>query len=87
MFVFIYQYQYNPGSAEAKFYPGQSLSRIGVDDHPCHCTGGIDLHRSPRLERYYRSGIKEAEVIELIAQQFAWTARYPGVKDNRTWKS
>jgi cytochrome c oxidase subunit II len=25
---------------------------------------------------------KEAEVIELVGQQFAWTARYPGVKDN-----
>lgn len=24
---------------------------------------------------------KDAEVVELIAQQFAWTARYPGVKD------
>lgn len=25
---------------------------------------------------------KDAEVIEVIGQQFAWTARYPGVKDN-----
>ncbi len=25
---------------------------------------------------------KDAEVIELVGQQFAWTARYPGVKDN-----
>jgi len=25
---------------------------------------------------------KEAEVIEVIGQQFAWTIRYPGVKDN-----
>jgi cytochrome c oxidase subunit 2 len=25
---------------------------------------------------------KEAEVIELVGQQFAWTARYPGTKDN-----
>jgi cytochrome c oxidase subunit II len=26
---------------------------------------------------------ENAEVIELVAQQFAWTARYPGVKDNK----
>lgn len=26
---------------------------------------------------------KEAEVIELVGQQFFWTARYPGVKDNQ----
>lgn len=28
----------------------------------------------------------DAEVIELIGQQFAWTARYPGVKDNTLGK-
>jgi cytochrome c oxidase subunit 2 len=29
---------------------------------------------------------KDAEVIELVGQQFAWTARYPGVKDNQLGK-
>ena len=34
------------------------------------------------MERITAPASKEAEVIEIIAQQFAWTARYPGVKDN-----
>ncbi len=30
---------------------------------------------------------KDAVVIELIGQQFLWTARYPGVKDSQLGKS
>lgn len=81
MFVFIYQYRYKEGR-KAKFYPDNHYLELAWTIIPAIVLAVLIFTGLSAWNDITSPASKEAEVIELIGQQFAWTARYPGVKDN-----
>lgn len=85
MFVFIYQYRYKEGR-RAKFYPDNHYLELTWTIVPAIVLTVLIFTGLSTWNDITSPASKEAEVIELVAQQFAWTARYPGVKDNELGK-
>src|SRR5688572_16978825 len=85
MFVFIYQYRYNP-NRRAKFYPDNHYLELAWTIIPAIVLAVLIFTGLKAWTDITGQASKDAEVIELVAQQFAWTARYPGVKDNALGK-
>jgi cytochrome c oxidase subunit 2 len=85
MFVFIYQYRYNP-NRRAKFYPDNHYLELAWTIIPAIVLAVLIFTGLKAWTDITAQASKDAEVIELVAQQFAWTARYPGVKDNQLGK-
>lgn len=82
MFWFTYKYAYNP-NRKATFFPDSHKLEIIWTVIPAIVLALL-IFRGLRLWNDITSpASEEAEVVELIGQQFAWTARYPGVKDNQ----
>lgn len=81
MFVFIYQYRYKEGR-KAKFYPDNHYLELAWTIIPAIVLAVLIFTGLNAWNDITSPAAKDAEVIELVAQQFAWTARYPGVKDN-----
>jgi cytochrome c oxidase subunit II len=81
MFVFVYQYQYKEGQ-RAKFYPDNHRLELAWTIIPAIVLTVLIFTGLTTWNQITSPASKEAEVIELIGQQFAWTARYPG-KDNQ----
>ncbi|MBL7856073.1 MAG: cytochrome c oxidase subunit II [Cyclobacteriaceae bacterium] len=82
MFVFIYQYRYKEGR-KAKFYPDNHYLELAWTIIPAIVLAVLIFTGLRAWNDITSPASKEAEVIELVAQQFAWTARYPGVKDSQ----
>lgn len=82
MFVFIYQYRYKEGR-KAKFYPDNHYLELAWTIIPAIVLAVLIFTGLRAWNDITAPASEEAEVIELVAQQFAWTARYPGVKDNK----
>jgi cytochrome c oxidase subunit 2 len=80
MFVFIYKYQYREGQ-KAKFYPDNHYLELAWTIIPAIVLAVLIFTGLRAWNDITSPASKDAEVIELVAQQFAWTARYPGVKD------
>jgi cytochrome c oxidase subunit II len=85
MFVFIYQYRYNP-ARRAKFFPDNHYLELTWTIIPAIVLALLIFTGLRTWNDITAPASKDAEVIELIAQQFAWTARYPGVKDKSLGK-
>lgn len=85
MFVFIYQYRYNP-ARRAKFFPDNHYLELTWTIIPAIVLALLIFTGLRTWNEITAPASKDAEVIELIAQQFAWTARYPGVKDQSLGK-
>ena len=85
MFVFIYQYRYQEGR-RARFYPDNHYLELAWTIIPAIVLAVLIFTGLRAWNDITSPASKDAEVIELIGQQFTWTARYPGVKDN-FWKS
>jgi cytochrome c oxidase subunit 2 len=85
MFVFIYQYRYNP-ARRAKFFPDNHYLELTWTIIPAIVLALLIFTGLRTWNDITGPASKDAEVIELIAQQFAWTARYPGVKDKSLGK-
>jgi cytochrome c oxidase subunit II len=82
MFIFIYQYRYQEGR-KAKFYPDNHYLELAWTIIPAIVLAVL-IFTGLRAWNDITSPAKEdAEVIELVAQQFQWNVRYPGVKDNK----
>lgn len=82
MFWFTYKYSYDP-NRKAAFYPDSHKLEIIWTIIPAIVLALL-IFRGLRVWNDITAPASEqAEVIELIGQQFAWTARYPGVKDNQ----
>jgi len=81
MFVFIYQYRYKEGR-KAKFYPDNHYLELAWTIIPAIVLAVLIFTGLSAWNDITSPASKDAEVIELVGQQFAWTARYPGVKDN-----
>jgi cytochrome c oxidase subunit 2 len=82
MFVFIYQYRYNP-DRKAKFYPDNHYLELAWTIIPAIVLAVLIFTGLRAWNDITGPASADAEVIELVGQQFAWTARYPGVKDNK----
>lgn len=82
MFWFTYKYSYDP-NRKATFFPDSHKLEIIWTVIPAIVLALL-IFRGLRLWNDITApASEEAEVVELIGQQFAWTARYPGVKDNQ----
>jgi cytochrome c oxidase subunit 2 len=81
MFVFIYQYRYKEGR-KAKYYPDNHYLELAWTIIPAIVLAVLIFTGLRAWNDITAPASKDAEVIEIVGQQFAWTARYPGVKDN-----
>lgn len=82
MFWFTYKYRYDK-NRRASFFPDSHTLEIVWTVIPAIVLALL-IFRGLRVWNDITSPASEqAEVIELIGQQFAWTARYPGVKDHQ----
>lgn len=82
MFVFTYQYQYKEGR-RAKFYPDNHYLELAWTVIPAIVLAILIFTGLSSWQDITSPASKDAEVVELIGQQFAWTVRYPGVKDGQ----
>lgn len=85
MFVFIFQYRYKEGR-KAKFFSDNHYLELTWTIIPAIVLAVLIFTGLKAWNDITAPASKDAEVIEVIAQQFAWTARYPGVKDNELGK-
>jgi cytochrome c oxidase subunit II len=82
MFWFTYKYQHREGQKAAYFTDSHTLEIVWTIVPAIVLA--LLIFRGLRVWNDITGPAKpDAEVIELIGQQFAWTARYPGVKDNQ----
>lgn len=77
MFVFIYQYQYKEGR-KAKFFPDNHYLELAWTIIPAIVLAVLIFTGLRAWNDITAPAAEDAEVVELVAQQFAWTARYPG---------
>jgi len=80
MFWFIFKYQYSK-DRKAKYYPDNHYLELAWTIIPAVVLALLIFTGLRTWNEITAPASKEAEVIELVGQQFAWTARYPGVKD------
>lgn len=84
MFVFIYKYRYN-STRKAAFFPDNHYLELTWTIIPGIVLAVLVFTGLRAWNDITAPASKNAEVIELIGQQFAWTARYPG-KDKELGK-
>jgi cytochrome c oxidase subunit II len=85
MFWFLFKYQYKEGY-KASFFPDSHILELTWTIIPAIVLAILIFTGLRAWNEITSPASKEAEVIELVGQQFAWTARYPGVKDNTLGK-
>lgn len=81
MFVFVYKYQYREGR-QAKYYPDNHFLELTWTVIPAIVLAVLIFTGLRAWNDITSPASEDAEVIELVAQQFAWTVRYPGA-DNQ----
>jgi cytochrome c oxidase subunit 2 len=84
MFVFIYKYRYS-STRKASFFPDNHYLELTWTIIPGIVLAVLVFTGLRAWNDITSPASKNAEVIELIGQQFAWTARYPG-KDKELGK-
>ncbi len=84
MFLFLFKYRYSP-TRKASFFPDNHYLEMAWTIIPALVLTVLVFTGLRAWNDITAPASKEAEVIELIGQQFAWTARYPG-KDNELGK-
>lgn len=84
MFAFIYKYRYNE-NRRAAFFPDNHYLELTWTIIPGIVLAVLVFTGLRAWNEITAPASKDAEVIELIGQQFAWTARYPG-KDKELGK-
>jgi cytochrome c oxidase subunit II len=84
MFVFIYKYRYD-STRKAAFFPDNHYLELTWTIIPGIVLAVLVFTGLRAWNDITAPASKNAEVIELIGQQFAWTARYPG-KDKELGK-
>src|SRR5690349_4730017 len=85
MAVFVFSYQHREGR-KAKFYPDNHYLELAWTIIPAIVLAILIFTGLRAWNEITAPASADAEVIEVIGQQFAWTARYPGVKDNTLGK-
>jgi cytochrome c oxidase subunit II len=82
MFWFTYKYRYNP-NRRAEFISDNHTLEILWTVVPAIVLALLIFRGLRVWNDITGPASKEAEVIELVGQQWLWSARYPGVKDNQ----
>jgi cytochrome c oxidase subunit 2 len=77
MFVFLYKYQYR-ADRRATFYPDNHFLELTWTIIPAIVLTILIITGLRAWNDITSPASKEAELIEIVGQQFAWTARYPG---------
>ena len=77
MFIFIYQYRYKEGR-KAAFFPDNHYLELTWTVVPAIVLALLIFTGLNAWNDITGPASKDAEVIEIIGQQFAWTTRYPG---------
>jgi len=81
MFWFTFKYRYSK-SRKAEYFPDNHYLELTWTIIPAIVLTLLIFKGLSAWNDITGPAKKDAEVIEVIGQQFAWTARYPGVKDN-----
>lgn len=84
MFIFVYKYQYKEGR-KAKFYPDNHYLELTWTIIPAIVLAILIFTGLRAWNEITSPASAEAEVIEIVGQQFAWGVRYPG-NDNALGK-
>lgn len=82
MAVFVFRFQHQEGR-KAKFYPDNHYLELAWTIIPAITLAVLIFTGLRAWNEITSPASADAEVIEVVGQQFAWTARYPGVKDNK----
>ena len=82
LFWFGYKYQYKEGH-RGKFYPDNTKLELIWTVVPAIVLAGLVFTGLQAWTDITSQASEDAEVIEVMGYQFAWAARYPGVKDNQ----
>jgi cytochrome c oxidase subunit 2 len=85
MFIFLYQYRYKEGY-KARFFPDNHYLELTWTVIPAIVLAILIFTGLSAWNEITSPAADDAEVIEIVGQQFAWTARYPGTKDNTLGK-
>jgi len=85
MFIFIYKYQYDE-NRKAKYFADNHYLELAWTIIPAIVLSVLIFTGLRAWNKITAEASKDAEVIEMIGQQFAWTARYPG-KDKALGKT
>jgi cytochrome c oxidase subunit 2 len=85
MFVFIYQYQYKE-ERKATFFPDSHVLELAWTIIPAIVLAVLIFTGLRAWNDITAPASDKAEQIEIIGQQFAWTVRYPGIKDREFGK-
>lgn len=85
MALFVYNYQHREGR-KAKFYPDNHYLELAWTIIPAIVLAILIFSGLRAWNEITSPASEDAEVVEVIGQQFAWTARYPGNKDNTLGK-
>lgn len=80
MFVFLYKYRYREGR-KAKFYPDNHFLELTWTIVPAIVLAVLIFTGLNAWNKITSPAADDAEVVEVVGQQFAWIVRYPG-KDN-----
>ncbi|MTI38985.1 cytochrome c oxidase subunit II [Fulvivirga lutimaris] len=82
LFWFSYKYQYKEG-VRGKFFPDNTKLEMIWTIVPAIVLVGLVFTGLKAWNDITGEASEDAEVIEVMGYQFAWAARYPGVKDNQ----
>ena len=77
LFFFSYRYQYSP-KRKAKYFPDNIKLEIAWTILPATVLTGLVIGGLSVWHDITEQATEDAEVIELMGYQFAWTVRYPG---------
>src|SRR5690606_32348733 len=82
MCIFAYKFQYCD-DRKAKFYPDNHHLELAWTIIPALVLAIVIFTGLRAWNSITSPASEQAEVIEIIGQQFAWTARYAGVSDGK----
>jgi cytochrome c oxidase subunit 2 len=85
LFWFTWKYQYREGQ-KAKFFPDNHYLELTWTIVPAIVLTVLIITGLNAWNDITSPASADAEVIEVVGQQFAWTVRYPGVKDKQLGK-
>jgi cytochrome c oxidase subunit II len=85
MFMFLFSYQHKEGR-KASYFPDNHYLELTWTIIPAIVLATLIFTGLRAWNEITSPASDDAEVIEIVGQQFAWTARYPGVKDNELGK-
>jgi cytochrome c oxidase subunit II len=85
LFLFSYLYRYKPNRA-VSFYPHNNKLEVIWTVVPAVIMAGLVFTGLRVWNKVMADAPANAEIIEIMGKQFAWTVRYPGIVNNKLGK-